>query len=130
MDEDEIMVGDHVSVWDGNPLSLQRCIEVKGILDGEVYYDIEDDEGKPLRVHDSVKHCHPIELREEDLDRYGWGFFDLTVTLNNYEHESTKYMWPLFITVDDKRIKVEYVHQLQHLMKICKKYEKGGRRTN
>ena len=119
MDENEIMVGDHVSVWDGNPLSIQRCIEVKGILDGEVYYDIEDDEGKPLRVHESVKHCHPIELREEDLDRYGWGFFDLTITLNNDERETTRHIWPLFITVDDKRIKVEYVHQLQHIMKVC-----------
>lgn len=139
MDEDEIMVGDHVSVWDGNPQSLQRCIEVKGILDGEVYYDIEDDEGKPVRVHDSVKHCHPIELREDDLERYGFGFLDVS---NNWacQHGSVWHgwwihkglelgvcnmnkqgRWPVYFNVDDKNIKVEYLHQLQHIMKVCNK---------
>lgn len=120
MDENEIMVGDHVSVWDGNPQSLQRCIEVKGILDGEVYYDIEDDEGKPLRVHESVKHCHPLKLHQEDVKQYG-NFFDYTWQFHNERFtEPTLQNWPLCFNIDGKKIVVEYVHQLQHLMKICK----------
>ena len=106
MDENEIMVGDHVSVWDGNPQSLQRCIEVKGILDGEVYYDIEDDEGKPLRVHESVKHCHPLKLHQEDVKQYG-NFFDYTWQFHNERFtEPTLQNWPLCFNIDGKKFRV------------------------
>ena len=119
MNEDEIMVGDYISVWDGKPQSLQRCIEVKGILDGEVYYDIEDDEGKPLRVHDSVKHCHPLKLTTRDIEQYGL-FFDYV-----WHSDSERYVepalqrWPV-IEIDGKRFRIDYVHQLQHIIKVCK----------
>ena len=82
------------------------------------------------RKYDWVK---PIPLTPEILEKNGFGFVK-----SSYRHSvwngywiyedlelgtcclDRKNNWPCFFNTDDMNIKCEYVHQLQHVLRICK----------
>ena len=88
---------------------------------------------KNYRFVVSDKEIDPIPLTPEILEKNGFGFvksYDIrsvwngqwiykglelaTCCLNRDDN------WPCFINIDDSNIKCEYVHQLQHALRLCK----------
>ena len=75
----------------------------------------------------------PIPLTPEILEKNGFGFTrnsDTKSVCNGYWiYENLELgtccldkegNWPCFINIDDMNIKCEYVHQLQHALRLCK----------
>ena len=75
----------------------------------------------------------PITLTPEILEKNGFGFVkssdtrsvwngqwiykDLELATCCLDREGN---WPCFINIDDSNIKCEYVHQLQHALRLCR----------
>ena len=73
----------------------------------------------------------PIPLTPEILEKNGFGFVKSsdrdTVWNGWWIYEDLELGtcclngdWPCFINIDDLNIKCEYVHQLQHALRLCK----------
>ena len=73
----------------------------------------------------------PIPLTPEILEKNGFGFVKSsdrdTVWNGWWIYEDLELGtcclngdWPCFINIDDLNIKCEYVHQLQHVLRLCK----------
>ena len=120
----ELMIDDWVL---SNDLNIP--IKVRGIMNqysGSVcfYYNTRE------YIVDDFK-LDPIPLTEEILEKNGFGFID---TSNN-EYSSVWTGWwildglelgccdnskfPVFFNIADTNVKINYVHELQHALKLC-----------
>ena len=119
MNNKDLMIGDWVNLY-GSPIKIN--IDDLGVIEREEIYD----------KYDKGTHCKPIELTEEILEKNGFGFID---TSNN-EYSSVWTGWwildglelgccdnskfPVFFNIADTNVKVNYVHELQHALRLCK----------
>lgn len=90
----------------------------------------EDEEDQLINYLDASE-FEPIPLTIEILDKNGFGFVDTS----NDEYSSVWTGWwileglelgccdnskfPVFFNIADTNVKVNYVHELQHALKIC-----------
>jgi len=114
--------GEIVKLWE-SPVP----IKVTFITPDAVQY--EDEEG----CYECADYeLHPIPLTQEILEKNGFGFtrndntdsvwngwwiykgLELATACLNRDEK-----WPCFINIYDSNIKCEYVHQLQHALRLC-----------
>ena len=128
----DLMIGDWV-IFSDNPLKVQHIYNdgddiVAGIIEEGI-----DGEG----IHEEIKYvplvnCSPIPLTPEILEKNGFDFvkgsdnrsiwngwwiyknLELATCCLNREGN-----WPCYINICDSNIKCEYVHQLQHALRLC-----------
>jgi len=127
MKANELMVGDWVLI-NGTPRKIQAVngIDDEIMADDELYtlaedrYHSEDKvDGVPLTPEILEKNEFDF-LRNDNKDSVwnGWWIYEglelATACLDK------KGNWPCFINIYDSNITCEYVHQLQHALKLCK----------
>ena len=128
MKAEDLMIGDWVSITE--PDDFHGYTGKVRITNAEVNYimvDIPD-----MHLHDVfIEDLQPIPLTEEILEKNGFGFLD---TSNN-EIKSVWTGWwildglelgcfsnlkfPVYFNISDVNVKVNYVHELQHALKLC-----------
>ena len=127
MKANELMIGVWVTSkkWREKPFRLTR------INDGGKYYYGITAEGSQVGPF-LIEELEPIPLTAEILEKNGFGFTrnDNTGSVWNgwwiykglelatacLDKEGN---WPCFINIYDSNIKCEYVHQLQHALRLC-----------
>ena len=140
MKAENLMIGDWIKFQLDEDLSNQNSIETVidlykvgkvSALDDNGNVRITDNEGQEYQVtEDKIK---PISVTEELLEKNDFGFLD---TSNN-EIKSVWTGWwildgglelgcfsnlkfPTFFNISDVNIQVNYVHELQHALKLCR----------
>lgn len=119
------MVGDWITNRDGFPM------QITNVGENYAYATWEDNEGDPWEYDDKDEQPQPIPLTPEILEKNGFGFVKSsdkdTVWNGWWIYEDLELGtcclngdWPCFINIDDSNIKCEYVHQLQHALRLCK----------
>ena len=136
MKKEDLMIGDWVNIQtekDGEPMYSQ----VEQLWECEIDTDFQTD----------YENVHPIELTEEILHKNGFKndvlaqksiiaegasnfsviLFsdDNRITLNNIDEYLNSFnKWSIHIDTEDMRTmctaEITYVHELQHLLKLCK----------
>ena len=124
--KEQLSIGDWVTTrkWHENPFQLTRINE-----DNKFFYGKSGDTyvGPFL-----IEELEPIPLTAEILQKNGFGFVKngntesvwngwwiykgLELATACLDKEGN---WPCFINIYDSNIKCEYVHQLQHALRIC-----------
>ena len=119
MELKNLMIGDWVIV-NNSPCKIcsinEHCVFTEK---GTSYYSMEEIEAIPITT--------------EILEKNGFGFvksYDIRSVWNGqwiykglelatccFNRDDN---WPCFINIDDSNIKCEYVHQLQHALRLCK----------
>lgn len=121
----DLMVGDWITNRDGFPM------QITNVGENYAYATWEDNEGDPWEYDDKDEQPQPIPLTPEILEKNGFGFVKSsdkdTVWNGWWIYEDLELGtcclngdWPCFINIDDSNIKCEYVHQLQHALRLCK----------
>ena len=121
----DLMIGDWVCLKDD--IKSELPLKVDGVLIDDISLE---GEGFLGGVDGLIR---PIPLTPEILEKNGFGFVKGSYThsvWNGYwiykdlelgtcclDRENN---WPCFINIDDMNIKCEYVHQLQHALRLCK----------
>ena len=117
----DLMIGDWVYVEKvGKPVRVES-VGYTAFVGYEHFQEIDG----------SIYGIKPIELTEEILEKNGFGFLD---TSNN-EIKSVWTGWwildgfelgcfcnlkfPVYFNISDVNVKVNYVHELQHALKLC-----------
>lgn len=130
----ELMIGDWVT-FEGEPLKVQHVYN-NGYDDvvAETMEEFLDEDGVICEEIKDVPlvNCSPIPLTPEILEKNGFGFVKSsdrdTVWNGQWIYEDLELgtcclnregNWPCFINMDDLNIKCEYVHQLQHVLRLC-----------
>ena len=115
----DLMVGDWVTNEHGLPAQI---INVDNLCAFTIFGGNEDDEGEPWVFDDSVNLPVPILLTPEILEKNGW-------KETQYWHEYQDGKNTIQCCLPDMRgringveienFKCEYVHQYQHLLRLC-----------
>ena len=121
----DLMIGDWVRLKDDTKSELP--LKVDGVLTDDISLE---GEGFLGGVDGLIR---PIPLTPEILEKNGFGFVKSsdrdTVWNGQWIYEdlelgtcclNRKGNWPCFINMNDLNIKCEYVHQLQHALRLCK----------
>ena len=115
MDYRDLMFGDWIQVergFDGH-LTNER---VKGVIGDE-------DERYPVRLFTgetvSFNDIHPIPLTEEILVKYGFRYSMPHNDWTNADCNFYLYEGGNGYRISNTDIKLDYVHQLQHLLRMC-----------
>ena len=123
----ELQISDWVTSDKGIPMHITN------IGEDSAYATWEGDEGYPWLFSDSKGYGpQPILLTPEILEKNGFGFVkssDRDSVWNGWwinkglelatcclDKEGN---WPCYINIYDLNIKCEYVHQLQHALRLC-----------
>ena len=106
--------------------------QIIGVGDDYAYATFEGNEGDPWEFDDKDDQPEPIPLTPEILEKNGFDFvkgsdnrsvwngwwiykgLELATCCLNREGN-----WPCYINIYDSNIKCEYVHQLQHALRLC-----------
>ena len=112
----ELMVGDFCRSGHGFPM------QITNVGDDYAYATFEGNEGEPWEFDDKDHHPEPIPLTTEILEKNRWEY-------NTYCHEyrddkntiqcRLPYMVGRINGIEIERFKCEYVHQYQHLLRLC-----------
>lgn len=122
----DLMVGDWIFNQNGSPMQIVA-------VDEDNAYACEGNEKGPWIFGDDEGYKpEPILLTPEILKKNGFGFVKSsdrdTVWNGQWIYEDLELgtcclnregNWPCFINMDDLNIKCEYVHQLQHALRLC-----------
>ena len=122
----DLMVGDWITNESGLPTQI---ITVSGAC---AYAIFGGDEGDPWVFDDYIYLPTPIPLTPEILEENGFGFVMSDDTKSVWNGQwiykglelatcclDREGNWPCYINIDDMNIKCEYVHQLQHALRLC-----------
>lgn len=128
MNSKELMIGDW-AIFNGNPLKVQaidsrdsEIVAENGIFcteESRWAYTADKVEGIPLTPEILEKNGFGFVKSSDTHSVWnGWWIYKglelATCCLNRDDN------WPCFINIDDSNIKCEYVHQLQHALRLCK----------
>ena len=120
----DLMIGDWVLDTCGNPIQVKELLEdgINGDWDCAECYGIE-------AIYDDIK---PIQLTPEILEKNGfcfvkssdrdtvwngwWIYKGLELGVCCLDREGN---WPCCINITDSNVPCEYVHQLQHALRLC-----------
>ena len=110
------MVGDWVSIPHG------FAMQIVDVGEDYAYATWEDNEGDPWEFDDKDDQPQPIPLTPEILEKNGW---KETEYWREYEDGNTiiqyslSNIWGIINGIEIEHFKCEYVHQLQHLLRLC-----------
>lgn len=110
------MVGD----WATNEYGL--LAQIINVCDVCAYAIFKNNEDSPWVFDDYVYHPVPIPLTSEILEKNGW---KETEYWHEYKDDNTiiqyslSNIWGIINGVEIEHFKCEYVHQLQHLFRLC-----------
>ena len=109
----ELMVNDWVANQYGTPIQIYSTGDNGAYANtGDTLWVFEDNEYKP----------QPIPLTPEILEKNGW---KETEYWHEYEDGNTiiqyslSNIWGIINGIEIEHFKCEYVHQLQHLLRLC-----------
>ena len=120
----DLMIGDWVLDTCGNPIQVKELLEdgINGDWEGAECYGVE-------AIYDDIK---PIQLTPEILEKNGfyfvkssdrdtvwngwWIYKGLELGVCCLDREGN---WPCCINITDSNVPCEYVHQLQHALRLC-----------
>ena len=109
-----------------------KIMVIKEPRDG-IHFDLSCPEEKLVYCCVGVEDIKPMPLTSEILEKNGFGFtrnsdtksvwngwwiykgLEMATSCLNREGN-----WPCYINIYDSNIKCEYVHQLQHALRLCK----------
>lgn len=112
----DLMVGD----WAANEQGL--LAQIINACDVCAYAIFKNNEDSPWVFDDYVYHPVPIPLTSEILEKNGW---KETECWHEYKDGNTiiqyslSNIWGIINGVEIEHFKCEYVHQLQHLLRLC-----------
>ena len=110
------MVGDLCCSGHGFPM------QITNIGDDYAYATFEGNEGDPWEFDDKDEQPQPIPLTPEILEKNGWEY---TEYCHEYRDDKNiiqcrlPYMVGRINGIDIEHFKCEYVHQYQHLLRLC-----------
>ena len=112
----ELMVGDFCRSGHGLPM------QITNVGDDYAYATFEGNEGEPWEFDDKDEQPQPIPLTPEILEKNGW-----KETQYWHEYQDGKntiqcrlpYMVGRINGIEIGRFKCKYVHQYQHLLRLC-----------
>ena len=120
----DLMVGDWVADRHGYSAQITYV--------GIGYATLECDEVSPCQLDDKYYLLKPIPLTPEILEKNGFGFIKSDDTKSVWNGQwiykdfelatcclDREGNWPCYINICDLNIKCEYVHQLQHALRLC-----------
>ena len=138
MDANELMIGDWVECTYWTPSKQLKVAEIRRVMDDEIKIGVYDDD---LVLIFRQSEVNPIPLTPEILEKNGWKHeFDKTDYMVKYdlgnEGKNCWMMWAikehnLDIQRQDEKLDIynlkvsrvdipcDYVHELQHAMRIC-----------
>lgn len=109
----ELMVGDLVS---------HNEVPIQIIFVGNGYANYEDEEGGPCQLDDKYYPPEPIPLTPEILEKNGWKETQYCYEYRDYKN-TIQCCLPDMIGringVEIENFECEYVHQYQHLLRLC-----------
>lgn len=120
----DLMVGDWVANRNGSPMQIVA-------VDEDNAYACEGNEERPWIFGDDEDYKpEPIILTSEILEKNGFSFVkssDKDIVWNGWWIYKNLELgtsclngnWPCYINIVDSNIKCEYVHQLQHALRLC-----------
>ena len=112
----EFMVGDFCRSGHGFPM------QITNVGDDYAYATFEGNEGEPWEFDDKDEQPQPIPLTTEILEKNGWEY---TTYCHEYRDDKNTiqcrlpYMVGRINGIDIENFKCEYVHQYQHLLRLC-----------
>lgn len=142
MKAEDLMIGDWVKyitvthdadfiedlIIDKGQSVTEHIIKIASTDESGVFFKSKFDESF---IFVSMKDVEPIPLTTEILDKNGFGFVD---TSNEYYSSVWTGWWileglelgccdnskfPVFFNIADTNVRVNYVHELQHALKLC-----------
>lgn len=115
----DLMVGDWVTNEHGFPAQI---INVGDACAYTIFGDNENDEGEPWVFDNYVYLPVPIPLTSEILEKNGWKeteYWHEYKDSNTIIQYSLSNIWGIINGIEIEHFKCEYVHQLQHLLRLC-----------
>ena len=112
----EIQIFDWVQDKNGFPM------QITNVGEDYAYATWEGNEGDPWEFDDKDDQPQPIPLTPEILEKNGW---KETEYWHEYEDGNTiiqyslSNIWGIINGIEIEHFKCEYVHQLQHLLRLC-----------
>ena len=109
----ELMVGDLVS---------HNEVPIQIIFVGNGYANYEDEEGGPCQLDDKYYPPEPIPLTPEILEKNGWKETEYCYEYRDYKNTiqcCLPDMRGRINGIEIEHFKCEYVHQYQHLLRLC-----------
>ena len=112
----DLMVGDWITNRNGFPM------QITNVGEDYAYATFEGNEGDPWEFDDKDDQPKPIPITPEIFEKNGW-------KETEYWHEykdgntiiqcSLHKIWGIINEIEIEHFKCEYVHQLQHLLRLC-----------
>lgn len=121
MEAKELMIGDWVS-YDGEYVKIEGITTDSGRY--KYPFSVEYCDGRDF-AHIAVLNVDPILLTEEMLLKNGFEWDDywdeFCLKVDNFEYAIFWDLDGFFVefAAHDKRVQIDYVHQLQNLMRLC-----------
>jgi len=117
MKASDLMVGDWVNYKSPSSGKLQP-IKIENIYGVEFNCEVED---WNIISGKSISDTEPIELTEEILVKNGFGKVNNQYFFGQVEIKELRDCWVVTINKEDADIdiNIHYIHQLQHLLRLC-----------
>ena len=96
--------------------------QIIGVGDDYAYATFEGNEGDPWEFDDKDDQPEPIPITPEILEKNGWKeteYWHEYKDGNTIIQYSLSNIWGIINGVEIEHFKCEYVHQLQHLLRLC-----------
>ena len=96
--------------------------QIIGVDDDYAYATFEGNEGDPWEFDDKDEQPQPIPLTPEILKKNGWKETEYWHEYNDGNtiiQYSLSNIWGIINEIEIEHFKCEYVHQLQHLLRLC-----------
>ena len=96
--------------------------QIIGVGDDYAYATFEGNEGDPWEFNDKDDRPEPIPLTPGILEKNGWKeteYWHEYKDGNTIIQYSLSNIWGIINEIEIEHFKCEYVHQLQHLLRLC-----------
>ena len=111
-----------LQIWDWITDKHRFPMQITNVGEDYAYATFEGNEGDSWEFNDKDDQPEPIPLTHEILEKNGW---KETEYWHEYEDGNTiiqhslSNIWGIINGIEIEHFKCEYVHQLQHLLRLC-----------
>ena len=109
-------------VWDWCCNKHGFPMQITNVGEDYAYATFEGNEGDPWEFNDKDDQPQPIPLTPEILEKNGWKETEYWHEYNDGNtiiQYSLSNIWGIINEIEIEHFKCEYVHQLQHLLRLC-----------
>ena len=117
-----VMKCQELQIWDWITDKHRFPMQITNVGDDYAYATFDGNEGDPWEFDDKDDQPQPIPITPEIFEKNGW-------KETEYWHEykdgntiiqcSLHKIWGIINEIEIEHFKCEYVHQLQHLLRLC-----------